>query len=175
MTEWTTRKVKCIKCEKEETIRNPRPSGMCRICSTSATGKKRIGKKWEESRREKIMKWKRDNPSPKGPAHPRWKGGVSHGGTDYVNWAKSVYRRDEWRCQMCKSKGKKLHAHHIYTYASFPEKRLELDNGITLCFECHYRLHSKSRKCKDCGTRDALLQRVCTGCPEKRDILIPRI
>lgn len=52
----------------------------------------------------------------------------------YVNWRKQVYQRDKYTCQWpnCNSK-KKLNAHHIKTWASFPGLRFDVNNGITLC------------------------------------------
>ena len=36
----------------------------------------------------------------------------------------------------CKSK-KRLHAHHITKWASASSLRYDVDNGITLCYNCH--------------------------------------
>ena len=34
-----------------------------------------------------------------------------------------------------------LHVHHIKSFDKFPELRTELENGITLCGDCHYEIH----------------------------------
>jgi len=58
-------------------------------------------------------------------------------------WARAVKKRDGQICQICFSPSKKLHAHHIESYARNPELRTKLSNGITLCVNCHYALHSR--------------------------------
>ena len=56
---------------------------------------------------------------------------------EYGIWRTNVFQRDNYTCQECGKKGVKLNAHHINTFSNFPEDRLKLDNGITLCEECH--------------------------------------
>jgi hypothetical protein len=76
--------------------------------------------------------------------------------TDYIdnygpNWKsirKYIYKRDEWTCQECGCKHKKLLCHHIINYLDFPlnERGEEVGcannerNLITLCFSCHSKL-----------------------------------
>ena len=62
---------------------------------------------------------------------------------EYSEWRESVYKRDKYTCQICKKVGGNLNAHHIKEYAKFPELRFEIDNGITLCEECHRKIHKK--------------------------------
>lgn len=56
----------------------------------------------------------------------------------YKDWRTKVKRRDKFKCQMpkCGSK-KRLQAHHISKWASASSLRYEVDNGITLCYNCH--------------------------------------
>lgn len=61
--------------------------------------------------------------------------------TDYSRWRKSVFIRDEYKCQYCGQAGGKLNAHHIKRFVDYPAGRLDLDNGITLCESCHRKLH----------------------------------
>jgi 5-methylcytosine-specific restriction endonuclease McrA len=62
----------------------------------------------------------------------------------YAEWRKRVYKRDRWRCQMpeCSSK-KRLQAHHIQRWADASALRYDLDNGITLCKQCHDSINGK--------------------------------
>lgn len=79
----------------------------------------------------------------KGEQCINWKGGISTANelqrksTEMKLWKKHVFERDEYTCQICKEVGGKLHAHHIKSFALFPELRFDINNGITLCIECH--------------------------------------
>lgn len=48
-----------------------------------------------------------------------------------------VFERDNFTCQFCEVRGVYLTVHHIKSWANFPELRFVVDNGITLCEECH--------------------------------------
>jgi len=50
--------------------------------------------------------------------------------------------RDEYACQYCHTKGGMLNVHHIKSFAEYPEYRFDVDNGITLCEQCHRWVHS---------------------------------
>lgn len=54
-------------------------------------------------------------------------------------WTRAVRRRDGDACRAC-GQTIPLHAHHIRPRNTYPELALELDNGITLCANCHGRL-----------------------------------
>lgn len=83
----------------------------------------------------------------KGENHPNWKGGLSllndrHDSHEYKEWRQQVYIRDNYECQICGSK-KKINAHHILSWKHYPEKRYDINNGMTLCGECHTKLHQE--------------------------------
>lgn len=63
------------------------------------------------------------------------------GYADYIKWRKDVIKRDNNTCQECGDK-ENLHAHHIKSFCEYPDLRTELDNGITLCKDCHKKVHS---------------------------------
>jgi len=79
---------------------------------------------------------------------PAWKGGITpesikeRTGSKYKEWRASVYARDNWTCLDCGYRSGKLHAHHVFPFAEFPEHRFDVWNGITLCPECHRKTHS---------------------------------
>jgi len=76
-----------------------------------------------------------------------WKGGVTsatkiaRASTEYKRWREAAFTRDNYTCQDCGERGGKLHAHHVFSFADFPEHRLEVWNGVTLCEVCHAKLH----------------------------------
>lgn len=55
----------------------------------------------------------------------------------YMTWRSAVFQRDNWTCQTCQIRGVYLEAHHIKSWAKYPELRYVLENGQTLCKECH--------------------------------------
>lgn len=60
----------------------------------------------------------------------------------YSEWRKAVYERDNYTCQCCgDSKGGNLVAHHLDGYDWCKEKRININNGITLCDYCHTDFH----------------------------------
>jgi len=65
---------------------------------------------------------------------------------EYNEWRKLVFKRDDYMCQHCKQKGGKLNAHHIKSYKEFIELRLDVNNGITLCYRCHVKEHQRLRR-----------------------------
>ena len=75
-----------------------------------------------------------------------WKGGITpinekiRTSIEYDNWRKNVYKRDKYSCQIC-GKKKDIVAHHIKAFADYPDLRFNVENGITLCRSCHFKVH----------------------------------
>ena len=64
-------------------------------------------------------------------------------GNNMVNWRTNIYTRDNYTCQICNHHGGNLNAHHLNGWNAFPEERFDLDNGVTLCNDCHKDFHSQ--------------------------------
>lgn len=64
----------------------------------------------------------------------------------YIEWRHNVYARDGWACKICSHKGQDIEAHHIYPFRDYPELRVDVGNGITLCVACHRTLFGKERR-----------------------------
>ncbi len=59
----------------------------------------------------------------------------------YRMWRLAVFKRDKFTCQKCRSK-KNLVAHHcMERYAQNVKRRLDVNNGVTLCRSCHAEIH----------------------------------
>lgn len=57
-----------------------------------------------------------------------------------LTWKRKIFEKDNYCCNFCNST-KNLHAHHIFSKSRHPELALNLNNGITLCEECHLEEH----------------------------------
>lgn len=87
-----------------------------------------------------------------GSEHHNWKGGITSGNKkirdsiEYRLWREAVFSRDNFTCQICFKKGGKLNADHIKPFSKFPELRLAINNGRTLCVSCHRKTDTWGRK-----------------------------
>jgi 5-methylcytosine-specific restriction endonuclease McrA len=66
--------------------------------------------------------------------------------SELKRWRKAVFERDGYTCRHCDKVGGKLNAHHIKSYRNFPELREVLENGLTLCVECHKKTDNYGEK-----------------------------
>lgn len=93
-----------------------------------------------------------------------WKGGLAslqdsiRKSQKYIEWRNEVYQRDNYICQYCKQYGGKLNAHHKKRFSEIIEENninsvefaieckemWDINNGITLCEECHKKTFGKS-------------------------------
>ncbi len=100
-----------------------------------------------------------------GPDSNFWKGGISplnksiRSSLQYKNWIIHIFERDDFLCQECGNKGKKLNAHHIkplhqlleeYNIRCLEESFIcdelwDINNGITLCEKCHKKINTRRK------------------------------
>lgn len=64
----------------------------------------------------------------------------------YRKWRENVLIRDDYTCKHCGTKIE-LEVHHIKKFSEFEDERYEINNGVTLCKQCHMELHRLER-CK---------------------------
>lgn len=87
-----------------------------------------------------------------GENNPHWKGGITphnkkiRDSNGHKEWRLAIFQRDNYSCVFCGVKGGwhkdikiriRLEADHIKPFYLFPELRFDLDNGRTLCRDCH--------------------------------------
>lgn len=86
-----------------------------------------------------------------GPDHPSWDHTITNEERNvsrdrlipgYKGWKKKIYAKNFYKCVICHSK-ENICAHHLESYKSNPNLRLDLNNGITLCRKCHLKFHTK--------------------------------
>jgi hypothetical protein len=107
----------------------------------------RLGRKHTQQSRNLISQRTRER-AVRGPDAPGWVDGKGHERlglrhtADLKRWRRDVYARDGYRCQHCgDARGGNLHAHHIKSFATHPELRFDVSNGLTLCKPCHKAEH----------------------------------
>lgn len=60
---------------------------------------------------------------------------------EYKEWRLTVYEKYNYKCWVCESR-EDITAHHFYGYTEFPDKRIDIDNGVVLCQRCHVGYHA---------------------------------
>jgi hypothetical protein len=121
-----------------------------------------LGRAWNKGKvapysKDTLRKMRKSHIGQVGELASNWQGGISriyktgYNSLAYKQWRKSVFERDNYQCQKCGTASGHgrfayLTAHHIKSFAKYPELRFEVSNGITLCELCHckedkYRAH----------------------------------
>lgn len=91
--------------------------------------------------------WNKDKILPRGENANNWQGGktslnrLERGRLEIIKWRIKVFERDNYTCKLCGDRGSKLNAHHIRFFSDYPELRFDINNGITLCENCHKFIH----------------------------------
>lgn len=120
----------CLFCSKEFYIEHDRIKDKSRgkFCSRSCVGKYH-----------------------KGELGFNWRGGIYitnlqiRSSSPYKAWRIAVFKRDNWKCVICGTKGI-IEADHIKPFSLFKELRLDINNGRTLCATCHKSTTSYGKK-----------------------------
>jgi len=71
---------------------------------------------------------------------------------EYKLWRNACFERDNFTCQKTGISGGELEVHHINNFADFPDKRLNISNGITLSKKVHkdfHKIYGKKNNTKD--------------------------
>lgn len=101
-----------------------------------------------EETRGKIS---RNHADVSGSNNPRWAGGITpwrkiiFNTRSYKNWRNTVFKRDNYTCQLCSTRDGNITAHHVLPVRDHKNSLLVFDvtNGITLCKKCHDSINNK--------------------------------
>lgn len=91
--------------------------------------------------------------------HRLWKGGVTtihqiiRSSVEYKLWRESVFIRDNYTCVWCGARNGNgvtviFNADHIKPFSQYPELRFSIDNGRTLCIDCHRKTDTYAGRTK---------------------------
>jgi len=123
-------------------------------CSQKAHGEMYRGEShWSTGTKFSDEHRRRMSDAQKGELGHNWQGGkksereLIRKSLEYKMWRESVFERDNYTCQNCLSRngnGKKvnLEAHHWLPFHMYVSGRFEINNGHTLCVDCHNDFHS---------------------------------
>lgn len=86
----------------------------------------------------------------RGENNPQWNNSLSYQDRiksrslfEYSDWRFKVYQRDNYSCKCCgDNAGGNLNAHHLDGWDKHIDVRFDVNNGITLCSNCHFDFHS---------------------------------
>ena len=121
------------------------PDEQKKAISNSLKGKRNsLGCKRSLVFRQNLSEYWKDNPN-----HNHWIDGMGAertskrhkemGRLPYRIWREAVFKRDDFTCVHCGKRGGNLNADHMKPYSTHPKLRYAVDNGQTLCRECHIK------------------------------------
>lgn len=95
--------------------------------------------------RARLSEANKGNKGLPGLKNPSWKGGITpklhllRNTRPHREWSAKIIERDKC-CQQCGAETN-LVAHHLLPFDIYPDSRLDLENGQTLCRACHMNHH----------------------------------
>lgn len=116
----------CLQCGKEFSLARNRLKYGAKFCSVGCSGKYYSGEKNNLYLHglSKILREER-------------------AGTEYAHLRMEIFERDGFTCMMCGEQNTYLNAHHIFPFRDFPKLRLNKNNLVTLCIDCHNKTKSR--------------------------------
>lgn len=128
---------RCQDCNK---LLKDRRSIRCKSCAVSVW---RSGRPLSLEHRKSVAK---SSIFQVGKNNPNWKGGITpetirlRASPEARRWRRDVLKKDDYTCQDCGVVEVQMTAHHISSWAKYPQLRFDVENGITLCADCHCKI-----------------------------------
>ena len=150
MIKKTGKTLVCLQCKSSFYASGWQLRDGAKYCSPNCYHKSTIGKSMHPNTKlalSKITIWNKGLKGyMSGNKHWNWKGGIQSSNTrirrsmEYKNWVFSIFKRDSFTCQDCKQKESvsgRLVADHVLPFSKFVKYRFDVNNGRTLCIDCH--------------------------------------
>ena len=138
---WKSYKMTCLMCNKDfYKNKTQLKNGEGKYCS--------YGCYWTNLKGKQAWNKGKSNYWFNGDKNPNWKGGITptnqviRHSLEYKSWRDAVFMRDNYTCQICERRNGNgetvyLQADHIKPFFKYPLLRFDLNNGRTLCIDCH--------------------------------------
>lgn len=104
---------------------------------------------WENRSDEDKEKAKNRLKGVIGENHPSWnwqkdpkERKIGRTGAGDKKWSKDIKIKYNYTCSICHS-NRIVESHHLMSYNIYPELRLDLNNGVCLCVDCHKEFHKQ--------------------------------
>jgi hypothetical protein len=113
----------------------------CPVCGETGERKRSEYERWDVSvcSNECRAEWLSE--SQRGDENPNYvHGGDRERFTEYERT--QIFERDDYTCQDCGERGGTLAAHHVEYVSENPDRAHDIDNGVTLCDDCHAERHN---------------------------------
>lgn len=123
-------------------------SGLCRSCTKK--GKTAWNKGLKGFMKGRVVSLEtriKQSVSQLGKKNHNWKGGKTSPsqkkGYQHQGWKQAVVSRDNSTCTICSKFCMYPITHHIKHAHEYPELIYDVDNGKTLCYDCHMIIHNE--------------------------------
>ena len=144
----------CLQCKSTIVLKIKRDIDRKNFCNRSCMGSY-YGKRRIEHVKSMIKLSQtpeaNSKKSHKGEKHPRFikdrtKLKSKRPRKEQIEFRNKVFERDNYTCQICFKYGEKLQADHIKPYCAYPELKDDINNGRTLCVDCHKKTDTYGAK-----------------------------
>lgn len=138
---WEIRTFCCLKCRTNWRLENEWIVSICKICGKDFRHYKYLNRQFCSQLCSNRSRPKRGGNTGLLKKMRGWK--------IFQEWRASVLERDNFTCKWCDKWCKKTEIHHIIPIKDDLTKIFDINNGITLCYECHRKTKGKEEKYKE--------------------------
>lgn len=151
----------CVACGTNFLVSLSKTISKAKYCSRPCSDKNMPKGYWNKGQAPSDITRERISNALSGSKSHLWRGGITKTNAlirttwRFKKWRKEVFKRDDYRCLDCGAKSGEtghrvpLEAHHIKPFAYFSKLRFDVNNGQTLCKDCHKKTDTHSNKANE--------------------------